>query len=314
MLAAVSVDLDEIPCYAAIFGLPPPEGEVAHAVYRKALPRFEELFDRQGLRATFFAIGSDLADGAAREAIARLHAAGHEIGNHTQNHRYDFTRLPEAEIRSEIAQGARAIEAVTGERPRGFRAPGYTVNDRVFAELGALGVAYDSSVFPCPSYYGAKAVAISAIAARGRTSHSIISDPRVLRAPADPYRVGTPYYRRGAGLLELPIGVTGGTSARLPYIGTTLVLGGERAAGWLTRRILGRPLVNLELHGIDLADAEPDGLGFLQGRQQDLRRSLAEKRAALETAIWILRGAGYEFVTLAQAAERFASGSAATPS
>lgn len=305
MLAALSVDLDEIPCYSAIFGLSAPTEAVAQAVYRKALPRVEALFERLGVPATFFAIGSDLAQPHAREAIARLHGAGHEIGNHTQNHRYDFTRLPPDQLRAEIEEGDRAIAAATGERPRGFRSPGYTVNDAVFAELTALGYRYDSSVFPCPPYYGAKALAISAIAARGRRSHSIVDDPRVLRAPADPYRVGTPYFKRGDGLLELPIGVTRGTSARFAYIGTTLILGGARGAGWLTRRIVGRPLVNLELHGIDLADCAEDGLEFLRPHQLDLRLSLERKRTALETAIWILRGAGYEFVTLSRAAEHF---------
>jgi peptidoglycan/xylan/chitin deacetylase (PgdA/CDA1 family) len=282
-LAAVSVDLDEIPCYAAIHGLPPPAEECAHAVYRNCVPRFEALLDDLHLRATFFAIGADLDDTVARAAIARLHGAGHEIGNHTLHHRYDFTRMPAPELRAEIDGGARAIENVTGSRPVGFRAPGYTITDAVFAELSALGVGYDSSVFPCPSYYAAKSVAISAIALRRRRSHSIVDHPRVLRAPADPYRTGTPYYRRGSGLLELPIGVTRDATARLPYIGTYVVLGGAGGAAWLTRRIIGRPLVNLELHGI----------------------SLEHKRRALESAIWVLRGAGYEFVTLAQAAEHF---------
>jgi hypothetical protein len=308
-LAAVSVDLDEIPCYAAIHGLPAPSGECAHAVYRKTVPRFESLLAGLGLRATFFAIGTDLQDGAARDAIARLHGAGHEIGNHTLHHRYDFTRLPEPELRAEIDGGARAIEAVTGVRPRGFRAPGYTVVDRVFDALSELGAAYDSSVFPSPGYYAAKTAAIAAIAARRRRSRSIVDDPRVLSAPADPYRVGRPYYRRGQGLIELPIGVTRDTALRLPYIGTSLVMIGEAGAGWLTRRIVGRPLVNLELHGIDLADAEQDGLGFLAPHQPDLRRSLQFKNSALESAIWTLHGAGYEFVTLAEAAQRFADGS-----
>jgi hypothetical protein len=305
-LAAISVDLDEIPCYAAIHGLPPPTGECAHAVYRKTVPRFEALFDRFALRATFFAIGSDLADAGARDAIARLHAAGHEIGNHTLNHRYDFTRLPATELRAEIDGGARAIEAVTGARPRGFRAPGYTIVDDVFDALVELGAGYDSSVFPCPSYYAAKAAAIAAIAARRRRSLSIVDDPRMLRAPADPYRVGRPYYCRGDGLIELPIGVTRGATLRLPYIGTTVVLAGASGAGWLTRRIVGRPLINLELHGIDLADAGQDELAFLVAHQPDLRRDLAHKQSALESAIWTLHGAGYEFVTLAEAAERFA--------
>jgi hypothetical protein len=106
-------------------------------------------------------------------------------------------------------------------------------------------------------------------------------------------------------LLELPIGVTRGSRARLPYIGTSLVLAGERGAAGLTHMIAGRPLVNLELHGIDLADAHEDGLESLMGHQPDLRRPVGEKRRALESAIWVLRGAGYEFVTLQQAAARF---------
>ena len=198
-----------------------------------------------------------------------------------------------------------AIEGATGRRPVGVRTPGYLINDTVFDALDALGVRYDSSVFPCPTYYSAKTAALSAIALRRRTSHSIMGDPRVLLAPADPYRVGRPYYRRGEGLLELPIGVTRGTTARLPYIGTSLVMGGEPTARWLTQRIVGRPLVNLELHGMDLCDAELDGLDWLRPHQPDLRKPLEHKRRALEAAVWTLRGAGYSFVTLAQAAERF---------
>jgi hypothetical protein len=307
-LCAVSVDLDEIPCYAAIHGLTPPVPASAHAIYEKAVPRFEALFDALDLRATFFAIGSDLGTGnaGARAAIARLHARGHEIGNHTLNHRYDLTRLPAAQIRSEIEGGMDAIEAVIGERPRGFRAPGYTITDAVFEQLVALDVAYDSSVFPCPGYYGAKATALAVIRARGRRSHSVLDTPRVLTAPADPYRVGTPYTKRGNGMLELPVGVTHGTSARLPFIGTALVMAGENGAAWLAQRIAGRPLVNLELHGIDLADTAADGLEFLAPYQFDLRKSLEHKRSALLRAIWVLRGAGYEFVTLQQAAAIFA--------
>ena len=304
-LCAVSVDLDEIDCYASIHGLPAPDPSCAHAVYGNALPRFEELFDALSLRATFFAIGRDLeAGGIAATAVARLANSGHEIGNHSFNHRYDFTRLSLEEITREIGEGIAAIERAVGARPSGFRAPGYLVTDAVFDALEGLGVRYDSSVFPCPVYYGAKSAALGAIALRRRSSRSIMGDPRVLLAPADPYRVGRPYHTRGNGLIELPIGVTRGPTARLPYIGTSLVVGGEATARWLTKRMLGRPLVNLELHGIDLCEAEQDGLGWLRPHQPDLRRAIEEKRRALEAAIWTLRGAGYTFVTLAEAAQR----------
>lgn len=309
-LCAISVDLDEVPCYAAIHGLEVPPG-AQDAIYRRALPRFAALFAEEGVDATFFVIGRDARTPSNHGALRALVSEGHEIGNHTMDHPYDLTRWDRASMEQQVAQAEDAIQEATGTRPRGFRAPGYTITDTVFGVLTERGYAYDSSVFPCPPYYAAKAAAMGAITLRGRRSRSILDDPRVLGAPADPYRVGRPYWRRGHGLLELPIGVTRGAAGRLPYIGTTLVLAGEGGTRWLTRAIVGRPLVNLELHGIDLADAEADGLGFLEGHQPDLRRPPATKHAALRTAIATLRRAGYRFVTLAEATRRLASSTAA---
>jgi peptidoglycan-N-acetylglucosamine deacetylase len=140
----------------------------------------------------------------------------------------------------------------------------------------------------------------------GKRSRSIVDDPRVLSAPADPYRVGRPYWDRGGGLLELPIGVTRVT--RLPYIGTYVVMGGERGARLLTRGIVGRPLVTLELHLIDVADADEDGLGWLRPYQQDLKARGREKEAALRAALRALRDADYRFVTCADASAALAHG------
>lgn len=298
-LAALSVDLDEVPCYAAIHGLSVPSGS-EHAIYDRAVARLSRLFGEEQIPATFFAIGADLGRPENVATLRTLHAAGHEIASHSQSHLYDLSRRDDATIEREIVRAEEAIERAVGERPVGFRAPGYTINDQVLGHLQTRGYAYDSSVFPCPTYYGLKVSAIGAIALRGRTSKSIVDDPRVLTAPADPYRIGTPYMRRGEGLLELPIGVTRGV--RLPYIGTFVTLGGEMAARALTHGIVGRPLVNLELHGIDLSDAIDDGLGWLAPHQLDLKRRAVEKEAALRAAITTLRDAGYAFVTLREAA------------
>lgn len=305
-LAALSVDLDEIDCYASIHGLDS-LGDV-RAIYRRALPRFEELFDELEVPATFFVIGRDV-DGENAERLRRLHAAGHELGNHTYDHLYDLTRQDRGRIEEEIDRGADAIEAAIGRRPVGFRAPGYTINDTVFEVLEQRGYLYDSSVFPCPPYYGAKAAAIGLYRARarlgrGRASSSVVDDPRVLGAPADPYRRGQPYWNRGHGLIELPIGVT--RMFRLPYIGTTVALASPTGAELLTRQMLGRPLINLELHGIDLADADRDGLQELRPHQPDLRRDAEHKADNLRRAVRVLRDAGYELVTLAEAARRAA--------
>jgi hypothetical protein len=305
-LCAVSVDLDEIDCYAAIHGLAPLAPEAAHAVYRRALPRLLELFEELAIPVTLFAIGRDLSDDVAAEIVRRAAASGHEIGNHSLDHFYDLSRRDTAEIRAQIAEGSHAIERVTGRAPVGFRAPGYTINDRMFDVLQELGVLYDSSVLPCPAYYAAKVLAITQYRLRGRPTHSVIDTPRVLLSPAEPYRVGHPFSTRGSGLLELPIGVTRDHFGRLPFIGTSLVLAGRRGARLLTEAIAGRSLVNLELHGIDAADASEDGLSSLAGTQPDLRLSAANKLATLHSVLERLRELGYRFVTLAGAARAFA--------
>jgi hypothetical protein len=149
----------------------------------------------------------------------------------------------------------------------------------------------------------AKDAAIGLYALRGRPSRSIVDDPRVLGAPVRPYRVGRPYWRRGDGLLELPVQVTRGL--RLPYIGTSLTLAGPSLARSLTKMVIGEPLVNLELHGIDVLDEDDADLARLAEHQRDLRIDRAVKREVLAVVVRTLRDAGYSFVTLDQAATAF---------
>jgi peptidoglycan/xylan/chitin deacetylase (PgdA/CDA1 family) len=301
-LCAVSVDLDEIPNYYGIHGLPEPSGPERSLVYDVAIDRLGALAEELSIPLTLFAIGSDLARPEAAAKLAAARARGMEIANHSLDHRYDLVRLGRDEIRRQVDEGARAIERATGERPAGFRAPGYTITDEVFDVLVELGVAYDSSVFPCPPYWAAKATAIGLIALRGRTSRSIVDTPAVLAAPTRPYRVGRPYWRRGRGLVELPVQVTRGP--RLPFFGTSITLGGRRVARLLARMCAGEPLVNVELHGIDVLDAS-DGLEALRPYQKDVRVPVARKLEALRAAVGELREAGYRFVTLAEAAASF---------
>jgi len=303
-LASISIDLDETPRYAAIHGIEQPRGPEAHAVYDAAVPRLEAWLAEESIPATFFVIGEDLERDENRAGVARLHRAGHEIGNHSYHHHYDLTRRSAAEVHEEIERGAAIIERACGARPSGFRAPGYTVSDALFSALDVAGVTYDSSVFPCPSYYAAKALALGALRAIGRRSASVLDTPAVMRAPREPYRVGRPYWRTGNGILELPIGVT---PMQLPFIGTSLVLGGPRVAERLSRQMLGRELINLELHGLDASDAIEDGLQTLRRHRADLKRSATEKLGAIRAAVRVIRDAGYELVTLQEAARRFSA-------
>ena len=300
-LASVSVDLDEIPNYFEIHGLGPPSGPKASLVYDVALARLRELADAGGLPLTLFTIGSDMARLEARQGLREAASKGHEIANHSLDHRYDLVRLGRDEIARQIAEGARVIHEASGQQPVGFRAPGYTITDEVFEVLADLGVSYDASVFPCPTYFAAKTAAIGAIALRGRKSRSIVDTPTVLLAPTQPYRVGRPYWKRGAGLLEIPVQVTRGL--RLPFIGTSVTLAGPSGARLLAKMCVGEPLVNLELHGIDVLDAA-DGLEALRPHQPDVRVPHRRKLDALFAVVEELRAAGYSFVKIGRASCR----------
>src|SRR5687768_10210434 len=112
-LASISVDLDEIPCYAAIHGLDVPAGS-ERAIYERAVPRLRALFAKHEVPATFFVIGTDLDVEQNRDAIDGLYRDGHEIANHSWHHRYDLSRRSRAEVREEITRCGDAIERTTG--------------------------------------------------------------------------------------------------------------------------------------------------------------------------------------------------------
>jgi peptidoglycan/xylan/chitin deacetylase (PgdA/CDA1 family) len=308
-VAAVSVDLDAIECYFRIYALPgPPPAEARFAVLRRCLPRFVELFDRHGVRATFFVVGRDLEqDPEGQRLLGQLAAAGHELANHSYAHPYDLTRLPPTRIAEEIDRSHGAIAMCAGAPPVGFRAPGYETSATVIDMLVDRGYSYDSSTFPSIPYYLAKVAVMAGIRLAGRRSGSILGRPAVLRAPRRPYRPsGTDAYRRGQSpLVELPMTVT--PFLRLPVYGSALVT----APPWLRRRLvasaLREPLFNLELHGIDLCDAEVDDIPpALIARQLDLQRSLPDKWEALDKTLRQVREAGAIFRTLREVARSVA--------
>ncbi len=67
---------------------------------------------------------------------------------------------------------------------------------------------------------------------------------------------------------------------------------------------VGEPLINIELHGIDVLD-EFDGLAPLRPHQMDVRVVKQRKLAALKAVVQTLRDEGYTFVRLDEAAKRF---------
>ncbi len=298
-VCAISVDLDEIHHYYAIHGLAAPSPAAAHQVYGCALSRFRDVAAAERIPLTLFAVGNDLERAEKGRALRELAESGHEIANHSHDHWYDLSRRPRDEMRQQIERASSTIAACTGTQPSGFRAPGYVMSDELYGALAELGVAYSSSVFPCPYYYFAKLAKLGALWLRGKASESIAAGAQMLLAPRTPYHVGQPYWRAGSGLLELPIQVT--PTARLPVFGTSLMLLGPQRARALARSLAQQELVNLELHGIDLLDAD-DHLSELAPHQFDLRVPLERKWQTLSAVVDELRALGFSFQRLDEVA------------
>ena len=282
-LFSVSVDLDGLGCYAAIHGLPDTLDDAAlRAVPEVALSRFCELFAGLNLKATFFAIGREV-----QYAPARLREASreHEIGSHSFAHDYALSRKPQQQMVQDLVACEAALLGAGIEKPRGFRAPGYTLSPSLIDAVRELDYLYDSSLLPSPPYYAAKALALFSYALRGRRSHSILGAPGQLFARRRPHLL--------RGLRELPVATT--PWLRAPVIGT-VVLALPRTARWGAAG----GHFNLELHGIDLLDASdvPPGIA---AAQPGLKTKASEKVRRLRELLRSLPGEG---CTLEEAARR----------
>jgi peptidoglycan/xylan/chitin deacetylase (PgdA/CDA1 family) len=109
----------------------------------RGLPRILAVLDEFGVPATFYVPG--VTASRHPDEIGALAATRHEVEHHGHTHRRPDA-LSAADQRAEVADGIAALEAVTGRRPVGYRAPGWELTPPTLAALGAAGFAFDSSL------------------------------------------------------------------------------------------------------------------------------------------------------------------------
>jgi peptidoglycan/xylan/chitin deacetylase (PgdA/CDA1 family) len=288
----VSVDLDNYQEYQRL--VDPGAADAERSFFGEALPRFLDLFDRHGLRATFFLIGRDAARPAHRALLREICARGHEIGNHSWSHPHNLRSFSRAQKEREIAQGEAALADATGERPVGFRTPSVDVDAEVLEILAERGYLYDSSIIPSPlmwafMLYGRLFV---------RESDYQLGLWRAALAPARPYWPDARAIHRerragaaGAALLELPVSVT--PILRLPYYGTLWRLLGPRAFA-LALRLHGpaRGAAHLMLHLLDLVDWQGSPLGAALSRAPGVAVGFERRRRFVDGASAALAARG----------------------
>jgi peptidoglycan/xylan/chitin deacetylase (PgdA/CDA1 family) len=145
-MGSLSLDLDNEWAYLKTHG--DPEWESYPSYLDVAVPRILELLAQHALRITFFIVGQDAALEKNREALALIASAGHEIGNHSFKHDPWLHQYSEEELEAELSEAERYIQTATGQRPVGFRGPGFSLSPTTLEVLVRRGYAYDASTLP----------------------------------------------------------------------------------------------------------------------------------------------------------------------
>lgn len=243
-IASLSLDLDNQWSYMKT------RGDPAWASYPsyldRVVPRVLRFLDERRLSITVFIVGEDAARPENRAALAAITAAGHEVGNHSFRHEPWLHLYSDAELEDEIARAEAAIEEATGERPQGFRGPGFSLSRAVLETLARRGYRYDASTFP--TFLGPLARAYYFFAARldreqQEQRKALFGGIREGLRPLTPYR-----WRLDGGVLtELP--VTTMPILRLPFhVSYLIFLAGF--APWLARTYFSLALSLCRLTGV----------------------------------------------------------------
>jgi len=110
---------------------------------RYGIPRVLDIFDRFGVRSTFF-VSSEVS-GVIGPELRAITSRGHEIASHGWRHlRYDH--LPLERLDEQLRASKNTLEDVTGLTVSGFRSPQFAPHRELFPALARAGYQYDSSL------------------------------------------------------------------------------------------------------------------------------------------------------------------------
>jgi len=145
-LASLSLDLDNEWAYLKT------RGDAAWKSYPSYLdvfvPTLLETLRRHDLTITVFVVGKDAGLEKNAAALRAIAGAGHEIANHSFHHEPWLDQYSRRQVADEISEAEHRIEEATGQRPRGFRGPGFSLSNDVLETLIERGYLYDATTLP----------------------------------------------------------------------------------------------------------------------------------------------------------------------
>lgn len=270
--AWISIDVDSVASHLQGYGIA--DSVDTESIYRLALPRAVRLFDRLGVRCTFFLIAAEAA--RQRDAVRSLVSAGHEVASHSMTHPVPFVLHDQDAIRREVVDSRTLLEDLSASEVVGFRAPGWDADGSLTALLAGAGYLYDASAYPSWVFSLLRRAISSRSAGEGtrRTGGGHVWDD------PEPHMIHTP----AGEIAEFPISTT--PLLRLPYYHTLRFLlprPGFRMIHHLTH--LRRFPVGYVFHAVDFLDAKVDRLDRRIVRHPGMTVPLEKKLHLAEEAV-----------------------------
>jgi hypothetical protein len=104
--------------------------------------------DELNLKITFFIVGKDTESAQNVQYLRMITERGHEVGNHSYHHESWLQTYSYEKIEKEIREAEEAIFNATGQRPTGFRGPGFSWSKDLLKVLESRGYKFDASTLP----------------------------------------------------------------------------------------------------------------------------------------------------------------------
>ena len=244
------------------------------------VPRILDFFDKFNIKSTVFVVGQDAVLEKNHDAIRSIAEAGHEIANHSFHHEPWLHLYTTAQLEKEFDETENSIENITGQKPIGFRGPGFSLSNEVLRTLMRRSYVYDCST--CPSYLGPLARLNYFI--KSILSEDAKEDRKELVGKArHGFQSNEPYQWtwRGRRLIEVP--VTTMPFLKSPIHGSYILYLGKFSTTlakmyfWTALKIC--KLVQVEpsllLHPLDfMGQEDDDDLAFFPGMNQPAQKKI----------------------------------------
>jgi len=118
-------------------------------IFRVERPTIQilDLLDQHHIKGTFFVLGW-VAE-RLPYLVKEIHAQGHEIASHGYSHKLNTPEFfSDSELSDDIKRSKDLLENIIGEKVLGYRAPSFSIHEKVLSILKDLDFHYDSSFNP----------------------------------------------------------------------------------------------------------------------------------------------------------------------